>query len=54
MLIVVALHSDVICEFPLADMLDFHKKHGGEGTIMVLCLCPIAAKAFCNSCFAGD
>jgi len=29
------LNSDVICIFPFQDMLDFHKKHGKEGTIMV-------------------
>lgn len=28
-------NSDVICEFPLQAMLDFHRAHGGEGTIMV-------------------
>lgn len=28
-------NSDVICDFPLTDMLAFHKNHGGEGTIMV-------------------
>jgi mannose-1-phosphate guanylyltransferase len=28
-------NSDVICTFPLAEMLDFHKKHGKEGTIFV-------------------
>ena len=28
-------NSDVICDFPLQDMIDFHKSHGGEGTIMV-------------------
>jgi len=28
-------NSDVICEFPLAEMLKFHKSHGGEGTLMV-------------------
>jgi mannose-1-phosphate guanylyltransferase len=28
-------NSDVICEFPLQSMLDFHKAHGGEGTILV-------------------
>eukprot|EP00808_Paulinella_micropora_P008956 g73721.t1 len=27
-------NSDVICEFPLKDMLAFHQKHGKEGTIM--------------------
>ena len=29
------LNSDVICEFPLAEMLTFHKGHGAEGTILV-------------------
>jgi len=29
------LNSDVICLFPFKEMLDFHIKHGGEGTIMV-------------------
>ena len=29
------LNSDVICDFPFAQMADFHKAHGGEGTIMV-------------------
>ena len=28
-------NSDVICNFPLSDMLAFHKSHGGEGTICV-------------------
>lgn len=29
------LNSDVICEFPFEQMVDFHKAHGGEGTIAV-------------------
>lgn len=29
------LNSDVTCEYPLAKLLDYHKAHGGEGTIMV-------------------
>jgi len=29
------LNSDIICPFPFADLLAFHKKHGGEGTIVV-------------------
>lgn len=29
------LNSDVICEFPFAEMVAFHKAHGGEGTILV-------------------
>ncbi|KAJ3216684.1 mannose-1-phosphate guanyltransferase [Dinochytrium kinnereticum] len=28
------LNSDVICEFPFADLLAFHRAHGGEGTLM--------------------
>ncbi|GLJ06764.1 hypothetical protein SUGI_0047580 [Cryptomeria japonica] len=29
------LNSDVICEFPLKQMVEFHRNHGGEATIMV-------------------
>jgi len=29
------LNSDVISEYPLQQMVDFHKQHGGEATIMV-------------------
>lgn len=29
------LNSDVICTFPLEDLLKFHKNHGKEGTILV-------------------
>ena len=29
------LNSDIICEFPFAEMLEFHKAHGNEGTILV-------------------
>jgi len=29
------LNSDVICDFPFKEMLDFHKKHGKEGTILL-------------------
>ncbi|GFP94283.1 mannose-1-phosphate guanylyltransferase 1 [Phtheirospermum japonicum] len=29
------LNSDVICEYPLKEMLLFHKSHGGEASIMV-------------------
>lgn len=28
-------NSDIICEFPLQDLVDFHKSHGKEGTIML-------------------
>uniref|UniRef100_A0A8R1HMU9 mannose-1-phosphate guanylyltransferase n=1 Tax=Caenorhabditis japonica TaxID=281687 RepID=A0A8R1HMU9_CAEJA len=29
------LNSDVICDFPFKQMVEFHKKHGREGTIAV-------------------
>ena len=29
------LNSDVICDFPFKEMVDFHKGHGKEGTIVV-------------------
>jgi mannose-1-phosphate guanylyltransferase len=29
------LNSDVICEFPFKEMLEFHLKHGHEGTLLV-------------------
>uniref|UniRef100_A0A8C5DXK7 mannose-1-phosphate guanylyltransferase n=1 Tax=Gouania willdenowi TaxID=441366 RepID=A0A8C5DXK7_GOUWI len=29
------LNSDVICDFPFRDLLQFHRRHGGEGTIVV-------------------
>ena len=29
------LNSDVICDFPFADMILFHKNHAKEGTIVV-------------------
>lgn len=29
------LNSDVICEYPFAQLADFHKSHGEEGTIIV-------------------
>ncbi|KAJ3046332.1 mannose-1-phosphate guanyltransferase [Rhizophlyctis rosea] len=29
------LNSDVICDFPFEELADFHKSHGGEGTIFV-------------------
>lgn len=28
-------NSDVICHYPLKNLIEFHKSHGGEGTIMV-------------------
>ena len=29
------LNSDVICEFPFQELIDYHNAHGGEGTILV-------------------
>lgn len=29
------LNSDVICNYPLSEMISFHKKHGKEGTVLV-------------------
>ena len=31
------LNSDITCDYPFAEMLDFHKSHGKEGTIVVGC-----------------
>ena len=28
-------NSDVICDFPLQKMLEFHRQHGGEGTLLL-------------------
>ena len=29
------LNSDIICDFPFEKMIEYHRKHGGEGTILV-------------------
>ena len=29
------LNSDVISEYPFTELINFHKSHGGEATIMV-------------------
>ena len=29
------LNSDVICDFPFQEMLQFHRNHGNQGTIVV-------------------
>jgi NDP-sugar pyrophosphorylase family protein len=34
------LNSDVICEYPLKLMIEFHKAHGGEASIMVTKVTP--------------
>lgn len=33
--LVFVFNSDVICDYPLKEMIAFHKNHGKEGTIMV-------------------
>jgi mannose-1-phosphate guanylyltransferase len=34
------LNSDVISEYPFAQLIKFHKSHGGEATIMVTKVLP--------------
>jgi hypothetical protein len=34
--------SDVVCEYPLQDFLEFHKERGGEATILVTKVRPAA------------
>lgn len=29
------MNSDIVCEFPLQEMIDFHKHHGKLATIMI-------------------
>jgi len=38
------LNSDVICDFPFKDLLQFHSNHGKEGTIVV--------SYHCSKCFS--
>lgn len=47
------LNSDVISEYPLRQMVEFHKKHGGEATIMVtkVLLNPRLDVCTCHSAF---
>ena len=33
--LIFVFNSDVTCDFPLEDMIEFHKIHGKEGTIAV-------------------
>ncbi|KAM7268182.1 hypothetical protein ACFE04_010348 [Oxalis oulophora] len=40
------LNHDVCCNFPLPDMLEAHKKHGGLGTILVIKVSADAAHQF--------
>ena len=28
-------NSDIICDFPIKEMIEYHKSHGGDGTLMV-------------------
>lgn len=29
------LNSDIVCDFPFADLLQFHKNHGKEASIVL-------------------
>lgn len=42
------LNSDVISEYPLKEMIEFHKSHGGEASIMVtkVNFCPTLLSSF--------
>ncbi len=40
-------HSDVICEYPLKEMLDFHKARGAEATILVTKVCVCVCVCVC-------
>ena len=42
--------SDVICDFPLKEMLAFHKKTGAEGTILVTQVWLLAASTSSGAC----
>lgn len=33
--------SDVSCCYPLQELIDFHRNHGKEGTIVVILLCTL-------------
>jgi hypothetical protein len=39
MLCYAVLCSDVICEYPLKEMMEFHKSMGAEGTLLVTKVC---------------
>jgi mannose-1-phosphate guanylyltransferase len=43
------LNCDIISEYPFADLLSFHKNHGGEASIMVTKVDPFSWSLFlCN------
>lgn len=50
------LNSDVISEYPLKEMIKFHKAHGGEASIMVTKVInkrPITFKSLYRSSFVS-
>ena len=47
------LNSDVISEYPLKQMVDFHKAHGGEASIMVTKVTPASYQFTFASFFYG-
>eukprot|EP01099_Mayorella_cantabrigiensis_P000141 TRINITY_DN1061_c0_g1_i2.p1 TRINITY_DN1061_c0_g1~~TRINITY_DN1061_c0_g1_i2.p1 ORF type:complete len:423 (-),score=89.10 TRINITY_DN1061_c0_g1_i2:39-1307(-) len=40
------LHSDILCSFPLKEILEFHRKHGKEATMLVKKVDPQVAQRF--------
>jgi mannose-1-phosphate guanylyltransferase len=45
------LNSDVICEYPFEEMIQFHKDHQCEGTI---CVCLLSSKIRIEHSFQGN
>ena len=43
------MRSDVICDYPLTELLAFHKEHGSEGTILVTQVRAAGFLACCSS-----
>lgn len=48
------MNSDIICEFPFREMIEFHRKHGREGTIAVTKVCAILSHIFTFLLFVLD
>jgi mannose-1-phosphate guanylyltransferase len=45
------LNSDVICVYPLSDMMAFHKRKGAEATVLVTKVSPAACLKTHPGCF---
>lgn len=48
------LSSDVICEFPLKEMLEFHKSCCAEASVMVTRVCALNSLHFCSYLSVGE